>query len=257
MVEGSGVCSLGNDPNSILFIGNSFFYYNNGINDALIKLIRATEPDTGIRITLVAISGAGADWHDVASYFRPRAIGSYSFDANNNLVFSDRARLFDVAILMDCSQSPIHPRLKASFHASMASHCATIREHGAGPVLFMTWAYKDRPEMTGELAAAYTRAGNENGALVIPAGLAFARAADRYPDVELYQEDKRHPSAAGTYLAACTTYATLFGRSPVRIAYYAGLGSRVAGLLQSSAWQAAQQYATEGMAQFQPACAAE
>ena len=30
---------------------------------------------------------SGLDWHDVESYFRPNAIGSYSFDEQNNVVF--------------------------------------------------------------------------------------------------------------------------------------------------------------------------
>jgi len=36
-------------------------------------------------------------------------------------------------------------------------------------------AYKDKPEMTVQLAEEYTIAGNESDALVIPAGLAFAK----------------------------------------------------------------------------------
>jgi len=29
---------------------------------------------------MVTIGGSGFDWHDVESYFRPNAIGNYSFD---------------------------------------------------------------------------------------------------------------------------------------------------------------------------------
>ena len=69
----------------------------------------------------------------------------------------------------------------------------------------MSWAYADVPAMTAQLAEAYTRAANDNGAYVIPAGLAFARAIERRPQLNLYVADKRHPSVAGTYLAALTT----------------------------------------------------
>ena len=51
-----------------------------------------------------------------------------------------------------------------------------VRAKGARPVFFMSWAYADKPEMTAQLAEAYTVAGNANDAFVIPAGLAFARA---------------------------------------------------------------------------------
>ena len=58
---------------------------------------------------------AGFDWHDVDSYFRPNAIGAYSFDANNNVNFNKIDRLFDVAIVMDCSQCPVNPQLAPVF----------------------------------------------------------------------------------------------------------------------------------------------
>jgi hypothetical protein len=96
--------------------------------------------------------------------------------------------------------------------------------------------------MTAQLAEAYTTAGNENNALVIPAGLAFARAIDKQPELNLYAPDKRHPSLAGTYLAACTVFAALTGRSPVGNAYLAGIDAPTAGFLQKVAWETVQEY---------------
>jgi hypothetical protein len=106
----------------------------------------------------------------------------------------------------------------------------------------MSWAYQDAPAMTEQLAQAYTQAGNDNGVLVIPAGLAFARSIAQKPDLNLYAPDKRHPSLAGTYLAACTTYAALFKKSPVGMKYNAGLSPEVAAHLQNMAWDTVQAY---------------
>jgi hypothetical protein len=178
----------------------------------------------------------------VASYFRPNAVGSYSFDARNNIVFNSNTRLFDLAIMMDCSQCPIHPQLSAVFHDYARRHSATVRAHGARPVFFMSWAYKDMPEMTAQLAEAYTVAGNANDALVIPAGLAFARSMAERPGLELYVPDLRHPSLAGTYLAAATTYATLYGKSPVGSSYVSTLDPAIAQFLQQIAWDTTQAY---------------
>ena len=222
-------------PSSAIFIGNSFFYYNNGINNHLTQLIAAATPARPWRSTLVGISGAGLDWHDVESYFRPNAIGSFSFDAQNNIVFNKLERLFDVAVLMDGSQSPIHPALAPISRDFFVRHCETVRRHGAAPVLFMTWAYGDKPDMTTPLAEAYARAGQDNDALVIPAGLAFARATDARPGLDLWHADKRHPSLAGTYLSACLTYAALFEASPVGLPYHADLGPQTASFLQDMA----------------------
>jgi hypothetical protein len=230
------------NPASAIFIGNSFFYYNNGIHSMFSGLVRAADPGAKVRATMVTISGSGADWHDVGSYFRPGAIGRYSFDAGNNVVFNKIDRLFDVAILMDCSQCPVHPELKSVFTDYMKKHAETVRRHGTMPVLFMSWAYADKPEMTEGLAEAYTQAGNDNGALVIPAGLAFARAVKQLPEVGLYAPDKRHPSLAGSYLAAATVYAALLKQSPVGLGYTAGLDASTAKALQSIAWDTVQDY---------------
>jgi len=107
--------TLGPDfPKTEIFIGNSFFYYNNSMHSHVLGLERAADPANkqSYRATSVTISGSGFDWHDTASYFRPNAIGSYSFDDQNNVVFNKLDRLFDAAILMDCSQCPIHPKLR-------------------------------------------------------------------------------------------------------------------------------------------------
>src|SRR6187200_1853897 len=112
--------------------------------------------------------------------------------------------------MMDCSQCPVHPQLKDVFVEFAKKGSDAARKHGAKPVFFMSWAYADKPEMTAQLAEAYTKAGNDNDALVIPAGLAFARSVAKKPDLNLYVADKRHPSLAGSYLAAAVTYASIF-----------------------------------------------
>ena len=229
-------------PASAIFIGNSFFYYNNSLHNHVTRLATAADPGHKLRATSVTISGSGANWHDVESYFRPDALGQYSFDDDNNVVFNKIDRLFDLAIMMDCSQCPIHPRLQSLFHEYSRKHSETVRRHGASPVFFMSWAYADRPEMTAQLAEAYTKAGNDNDAYVIPAGLAFARALQERPALVLHASDKRHPSLAGTYLAACTVYAALFKKSPEGLGYTAGLDGDTAKFLQTVAWQTVQDY---------------
>ena len=230
------------DPTSAIWIGNSFFYYNNSMHGHVGQFIAAGMPGFRHRGTSVTISGSGFDWHDTDSYFRPNALGAYSFDASNNVVFNKLDRLFDVAIVMDCSQCPIHPQLAPTFVKYAKINADTFRRHGAKPVFFMSWAYQDKPEMTAQLADAYTREANANNAFVIPAGLAFARSVAQRPDLNLYAPDKRHPSLAGTYLAAATSYAALFKRSPVGSSYTAGLEPAVARHLQTVAWDTVQAY---------------
>ena len=227
---------------SILWVGNSFFYYNNSMHGHFSEIAKAADSALRWRGTSVTISGSGLDWHDVASYLQPDGIGKYSFVPGNKIVFNKPGRQFDAVIMMDCSQCPIHPQLGASFHDTVKKDAAIITRYGARPILFMSWAYKDAPEMTAQLAEQYTVAGNANDALVIPAGLAFAKAIARRPGLELYQPDKRHPTLAGTYLAACTAFAAIAKKSPVGVKYTGGLDAELATFLQTVAADTVHEY---------------
>lgn len=229
-------------PASILWVGNSFFYYNNSMHNHVSNLVRAADPKSAPRATSVTISGSGIDWHDMESYFRSGGIGKYSFVGDNEIVFNKPGRQFDAVIIADCSQCPIHPQLKPVFHQYARKQSEVVAANGARPIFFMTWAYKDKPEMSAQLAEQYTIAGNNNDALVIPAGLAFAKAIAKRPDLEFYQPDKRHPTLIGTYLAACTTYAAVYGKSPVGNPYTAGIDPAIARFLQGTAQETVGEY---------------
>jgi len=231
-------------PESILWVGNSFFYYNNSMHNHFGRLVASAGSGAQVRSTSVTISGSGLDWHDMDSLLRPDGLGRYSFVGDNELRFNKAGRQYDTAIMMDCSQCPVHPQLQAVFHDTARKHSHSLVRGGVRPVLFMSWAYKDKPEMTAQLAEQYTLAGNANDALVIPAGLAFAKVIAKRPDIELYETDKRHPSLAGTYLAACTVYATLYRKSALGLGYTAGLNPELATLLQATAWETVQEYFT-------------
>ncbi len=232
----------GETPASMLWVGNSFFYFNNSMHGHLGGLLNASGV-RGIRQTSVTISGAGLDWHDVASHFKPgTGMLRYSFTPTNDVAFNTFERAYDVVLMMDCSQCPIHPKLQQAFHDTAAKHAVAVRNAGAEPALFLSWAYQDQPQMTGELAAEYVKAGRANNMRVVPAGPAFAASIAKRPELNLYAPDKRHPSLAGTYLGAAVVMATLFKKSPVGNTYTAGLPADVAQHLQAVAWETVQSF---------------
>jgi hypothetical protein len=233
---------------SLLWVGNSFYYYNNSMHGHVGQLLNAAG-GRGFRASSATISGSGLNWHDVASHLRADSgVGSYSFVGDNEVRFNPRGqKKFDAVMMMDCSQCPIHPDLGPLFHEFVGKHSATARSFGTEPILFMSWAYSDKPKMTEPLAAEYIKAGKAHNALVVPAGLAFAASVARRPDVSLIVADKRHPSLAGTYLAACTVLASVYKMNPVGNRYTAGLPADVATHLQTVAWQTSQTFhAKEG-----------
>jgi hypothetical protein len=229
---------------AVLWVGNSFFYYNNSMHGHVGQLIRgSTMADkTGHRSVSATISGSGINWHDLDAHFKPNAVGSYSFNAKNEVVFNTFTKPFDVVLMMDCSQCPIHPQLRSIFYDYAKKNSDIARKNGARPAFFMSWAYADAPEMTELLATEYTSAGRANNALVVPAGLAFARSVKERPNVDLYVADKRHPTLAGTYLAACTVLASLYKTNPEGNPYTAGLDVATAKFLQTTAWQTVLDY---------------
>ncbi len=48
---------------------------------------------------------------------------------------------------------------------------------------------------------------------LVRVGKAFEMFSYEYPEIGLFSDDDKHPSAAGTYLAACVFYATFSGQS--------------------------------------------
>lgn len=200
-------------PKALLWVGNSFFFFNNGAHRFARRLLQKAPNPPKYRGNLVAINGASLSWHDLESYFRPNAISSYSFsnDGKNTVKFRDPAeQLWDSVLLHDSSQGPIHPVLGEDFKRFAKIDADICRKHGATPIFVISWAYADHPEMTSQLADAILTAANDNDAIAVPVGLAFALAREKDPVCPLYIGDNRHPTPAGSYLLALTVIATLF-----------------------------------------------
>lgn len=220
-------------PKSVLFIGNSFIYYNNSLHAHVRKLTQSVFPvkAKGYLFKAMTISGSylgdhapGAD-HMLKTYTHKKKKGPW-----------------DLVILQGQSRAPINRKKAAAFQKSARLLDRKIRDAGARTAFFMTWAYKNKPKMAKPLSDAYTRIGNDLKALVVPVGLAFDLARTNDPGMELYIKDKKHPSRLGTYLAASVFFATLYGKSPVGAPYTAGLSRQEAKFAQTTAWTAVQTY---------------
>ena len=56
-------------------------------------------------------------------------------------------------------------------------------------------------------------------AVISPVGAVWRYIREHYPSIELYVADNAHPSAAGSYAAACSFYAGIFRKDPSLITY--------------------------------------
>lgn len=210
-------------PQNILFVGNSFTYYNNSLHNHFRRMMQAGDHEVG-RTRIMTISGGKLSEHAAAL---PAMIATEDWD---------------VVILQGHSLEPVEAKSVPEFRQAVRDHDRVIRESGAETVLFMTWARTHLPGQTAPLNENYTSAGNETRSLVVPVGLAFAKSTSQKIGIALRIADRRHPTLAGTYLAACTFYAALFGETPVGNSYTAGLDEKTAATLQKIAWETVTDY---------------
>ena len=122
---------------------------------------------------------------------------------------------WDYVVLQEMSNGPVTSR--NSFLKNVGRLCSWIKEEGASPLLFSTWAYKRNSqaladmemsyeEMTEGLYDAYREAADQNDVLIADVGHKFYELSESQ---NLYAEDGQHPSAAGSRLAAETIAAAI------------------------------------------------
>ena len=138
--------------------------------------------------------------------------------------------------MMDCSLCPINDERKDSFYKYVKKHSETIRSKGIEPILFMSWPYKNKPEMQEMLEKEFFKAAKLNNLRLIPAGQAFLYINKNFPNINLYTKDLRHPSKEGTYLESLIIFSSLSNKSPIGNTYIMDLDPGEAEILQKAAW---------------------
>jgi len=68
-----------------------------------------------------------------------------------------------------------------------------------------------------------------------PVSVVWQYIRQHHPTIELYQADESHPSAAGSYAAACCFYSSIFKKDPTLITFNFGLDTTVASLIRNAA----------------------
>ena len=92
--------------------------------------------------------GQGTEALAWSSLLRPNGLGCCSWVGDNEIRFSTTGRQFDTAVMMDCSPCPVQPQLQAAVHDAVRRIAKLRVRAGVRPVLFMSWAYQHKPEMT-------------------------------------------------------------------------------------------------------------
>lgn len=200
-------------PTHILFVGNSYFYYNDSLHNHVERLAIAAGlfKEGDLEYKSATIGGAALSDHNIVHLLDPK-----------NLRVD---RPFEVVIMQGGSAAPLSKARRKRFAETATLYAEKVRKAGGEPVLYMTHAYvaphpRAREDMIEDIASLYIETGNQIDAMVIPVGLAFEEAYRRRPDIRLHTSfDGTHPSMLGTYLASCTVFASLYGVSPAGNSY--------------------------------------
>jgi hypothetical protein len=174
----------------MLFIGNSFTTRND--LPGLLTVIAKAGESIEIESKVIAAGGASLRRH-------------WNAGASDTIA----GEKWDYVVFQEQSTLPIKNGKR--FHENVREFMPVMNDSSAKMVLFMTWARIHEPANQEILTNSYYEIGKELTATVVPVGSAWKKLLENHDAPTLHAEDGSHPTFAGTYLAACTFYATLFG----------------------------------------------
>lgn len=208
----------------ILFVGNSFTARND-----VPGMIARMASSRGERLDHEIISRGGASLR--AHWNRG--------DAQSAIADGG----FDTVVLQEQSTLPVrNPR---RMHENVRLFAGPIAAAGARAALYVTWARQQSPDAQQAITEAYTTIAREMGAVLVPVGPVWHRFRTAHAEPVLYDRDMSHPSAAGSYLAACVFFTVLFRQSPLGLpVLIPNLASAAARALQAAAADAGEHQTT-------------
>lgn len=201
-----------------LFIGNSYTAYNN--LPSLTAEVAASAGDT-LEFDSNTPGGTSFATHST------NATSLSKIEEGN----------WDYVILQEQSQIPSFPLTQVEedcfpYAEALVEHILEFNPC-ATPLFYMTWGRENGdaqncanwpPVCTYEgmddlLRERYMMLGEMNNAEVSPVGAVWRHVRENFPDVDLYNDDGSHPSAAGSYLAAVCHYTSIFRKDPLLTSY--------------------------------------
>lgn len=206
--------SLAQTHHKVLFLGNSYTQYNN-----MASITASIANSLGDTLT-----------HDQS------VPGGHTFEGHNSNATSlskINANNWDYVVLQEQSQKPsFHPSQVAAETYPFADSlnrkikandsCTTV-------MFYMTWGRENGDAsncggypplctyegMQQRLRESYLEMGQTHNAEVAPIGMVWKAIRDSFPTIDLYNADESHPSLTGSYLVACTFYASMYHKSCV------------------------------------------
>ena len=171
----------------------------------------------------------------------------YASTASFNKIISNT---WDYIVLQEQSQRPSFP-IPSAFMNGFLNLKSLIKQHRpcAQITSFITWGHENgdvqncpiNPAvctyegMQNLLTDRYMNTSSLHDSEVTPVGAVWKYIRENHPSISLYQSDGSHPTMAGSYLAACCFYTSLFRKNPALITDNYGLEAATASILRNAA----------------------
>lgn len=181
----------------VLFIGNSYTIYND-LPWVTNQIALSAHPARPLETEMVAMMGATLQehWNNGIALRKLKQNGPW-----------------DYVVLQEQSMRALENPEALREYALLFNE--EIKKAGAQTILFIPWSHREHPEHQVGIIDTYMSLAQELDATAAPIGLAWQTALRYKPQTPLYKHDAdSHPAAAGSYLAACVLYATIYGSSP-------------------------------------------
>lgn len=221
-------CCLGQEQRSALFLGNSYTSTNN-LPD-MVRQIADSKGDTFAYNT-----------HTPGGY----TIYNHLTDATSINLIENTA--YNYLILQGQSSELFTTlngegkHISSTFYQTEHLHQLSQRQDTCQEMLlYMTWGYNNSLpeylEMQQSVSDNYLDLAHSIDVGVAPVGEAWRYIMENHPEIPLHSPDLSHPNTAGTYLAACVFYTSMFQKSPVGAWIPGNISSQNALTLQQIAY---------------------
>lgn len=183
-------CSDPESPSKrILFIGNSFTYYDN-MPLQFSKLAKARFPNQEFKVYLQAGPGLRLSQH--------------ADDKRTQETLMNGGK-WDYVVLQDQSEMALKPLPTMTMKSNCKWFDKRIKQVQGKTALLMTWCDLHLPQDQIPISKGYREAARELKATLIPAGELFLEVTQKSPEITLYDPDNHHPGHYGSFLVACLT----------------------------------------------------
>ncbi len=215
---------------NVLFLGNSYTYVNN-----LPQLVHDVALSAGDTLVF--------DSHCPGGY---QLINHSADVTSQNKIMTGG---WDYVVLQGQSQEPVVAYNQ--FLSGGSALYSLVKQYNPCAVTmpYMTWGRKNGdasscpwfPEMCTyqgmdtSIRRCYLYLTEYINGEVSPVSVVWNYIRQNYPNIELYQPDESHPSAAGSYAAACCFYASIFKKDPALITFDFGLNAADASIIRNAA----------------------